>query len=67
VEVKKPFFIVILAILLTGIILFQLSDTTISVANTGAQNIQVSNIMSGAGNFSASATITITMTGILNE
>lgn len=64
---KKLFFIVILAILLTGIILFQLSDTTISVANTDSQDNQVTNIITGASNSSASATITITMTGVLNE
>jgi hypothetical protein len=58
---------VILAVLLIGIILFKLSDATISVASTGIQDNQVTNIMSGASNSSASATITITMTGVLSE
>lgn len=64
---KRISFIVILAILLTGLILSRLSDTAISVANTGIQNSEVDSTMSKAGNSSASASITITMTGVLNE
>jgi beta-lactamase regulating signal transducer with metallopeptidase domain len=65
--VKKSFFLVILAILLAGLILFRLSDTAISVADTVNFNNEVTSTMSKASNSPASATITITMTGILNE
>ena len=64
VEVKKPFFLVILATILAGLVLFRLGDTVISVADTGTPNNEVTSTTS---NSSASATITITMTGILNE
>jgi hypothetical protein len=67
VEVKRLSFVVILAILLTGLILFRLSDTTISVANTGAQNNEVISTMSEASNSSATATITITMYAVTDE
>jgi len=52
VEAKKP--LVILAILVAGLILFGLTDTAVSIADTGTSN-QVTN------NYSASTTITITM------
>jgi len=59
VEAKKP--LVILTILVSGPILFGLSDSVISVADTGNPNNEVT------GNSSASAAITITMTGVLDE
>jgi hypothetical protein len=67
VDVKRLFFIVILAILLAGLILFRLSDTAISVADSDTQDNEVTSSMNKAGNSSASATITITMTGVLDE
>ncbi len=63
---RRPFVLVILAILLAGLVLFGLSDTSISVADTGTSNKEITSSMSKASNSSASATITITMTGILN-
>ena len=47
--------------------LFGLSDTDISVADTGVPNDEVASSVSKANNSSASATITITMTGVINE
>ena len=63
VEAKKP--LVILAILVSGPILIGLSDSVISIADTGTPNNEVTS--NEASNFSTSATITITMTGISNE
>jgi len=59
--VKRLTVLVIPAILLAGMILFGLSDTAISVADTSTSNSEVRGGMSKAGNSSASATITITM------
>jgi hypothetical protein len=42
-------------------------DTAISVANTDVQDNEATSIMSGAGNSSASATITITMYDVACE
>ncbi len=64
---KRPVTIVILTILLVGLVLLGLNDTGISVADTGAPNNEVPSSASKAGNSSASATITITMTGVLDE
>jgi hypothetical protein len=63
----KRLVLIILAILLAGLILFRLSDAAISVADTYIPNNEVTSSVSKASNCSASATITITMTGILNE
>jgi hypothetical protein len=65
--VRKPFVLVILAILLAGLILFARSDAAISVADTGTRNNEVTSSASNPTNSSASATITITMTGILTD
>jgi hypothetical protein len=59
VEAKKH--LVIPAIQISRQILIGLSDSVISIADTSIPNNEVT------GNSSASATITITMTGILNE
>jgi hypothetical protein len=59
VEVKRPFFVVIL--ILIGIFLSGLSDTVISVEDIASPNNEVAGTISKAGNSSASATITITM------
>jgi hypothetical protein len=66
VDVKRLFFMVILAVLVTGLVLFGLSDNAISAANTGTQYHEVIGAVSEASNSSASASITITMTGVLN-
>jgi len=62
VEAKKP--LVILTILVSGPILSGLSDSVISIADTSNSNNEVTGSI---GNSSASATIMITMTGVLNE
>ena len=64
---KRPIFLVILAILLAGSVLLGLSDTDISVADTDVPNNEVTSSVSKASNSSASATITITMTGVIDE
>ena len=64
---QRPFFLTIPAILLVGLVLLGLSDMGISVANTGSPNNEVTTTMSKASNFSSSASIMITMTGVLNE
>jgi len=66
-EVNRTFFVIILAILLVGLILVGLNDTDTSVADASIPNNEVASSVSKAGNSSASATITITMTGILSE
>jgi len=62
---KRPFFLVSLAILVIGLALFGLSDTVISIADTSIPTNEVTS--SEANNASATATITITMAGVLNE
>ena len=62
VEAKNP--LVITANLVSGPILFGLSDSVISIADTGTSNNE---IISSSSNSSESATIMITMTGVLNE
>ena len=62
-----PFFLVILAIILAGLVLFGWSDAAISVADTATFNNKVTDGASQASNSSASATIAITMTGIADQ
>jgi hypothetical protein len=57
----------ILAMMLALLILFSLSDAAISTADTGAPDKEATSSVSKASNSSAGATISITMTGILNE
>ena len=64
---KKPFLLATLAIMLAGLVLFGLNDTSFSIADTGIPDNAVSSIVSKASNSSASAVITITMTGVLDE
>ena len=64
---KRPFFLVILAILLVGILLSGLSDNAVSVEDMASPNDEVVSSISKASNSSTSATITITMTGVLDE
>ena len=59
--------VVTLAILLVGSVLFGLSDTNIAIADTSIPDNEVASSISKAGNSSATATITITVTGVLNQ
>jgi hypothetical protein len=63
VEAKKP--LVILAIPVAGLVLFGLSDSVIFIADTSNSNNEATS--NETSNSSASATIMITMTGVLNE
>jgi len=63
--VKKPFLLATLAIILAGLVLFGLSDTSISTADTCVPDNEIAG--NEANNSSATATTTITMTGALNE
>jgi len=59
--VKRPFFLVTLAIILAGLVLFGLSDTVISVADRSIPDNEVATSVSTASNSSASGIITIRM------
>jgi len=65
--VKRVFFSVILAILLTGIPLSGLSDAAVAVEDVASPNSEVAISVSKASNSSVSATITITMTGVIDK
>jgi hypothetical protein len=67
VEVKKPSFAVILTIILVALFLLGFSDSAVSVDNTDILSTEVVSSASKAGNCSASATITITLTKVLEE
>ena len=64
---KRLFFVVILVIIFIGLPLLGLSDTVISSDDTASPNNEVAGSVSKASNSSASAAITITMTGVLDE
>ena len=64
---KKPFFAIILIIIIVGLFLSGLSDSAVSVGNTDAHSAEVASSANKGSNSSASATITITMTGVLDE
>jgi len=64
--VKRRINIVILAVLLIGSVLLGLNDTNIAVADTSAYDNETTSSVIKASNSSAGATITITMTGILD-
>jgi hypothetical protein len=57
----------IVGVLLAGLVLFRLSDTGVSIADTGVPNNEVTSSISKASNSSASATITITMYAMAND
>lgn len=59
--------VVTIAVLLIGLVLFGLSDTNISVADTSTPCNEISSSVSKVSNSSASATITITMYTVGNE
>jgi len=65
--VKRLVTVVNLAILPVRLVLFDLTDTDISVADTSIPNDEVTSRVSKVSNSSASTTITITVTGILDE
>jgi len=65
--VQRLLFVVILAIILVGLPPLVLSDTDISIANPDITNNEVTSNMNEVRNSSASASITITMTGTLSE
>jgi len=62
--VKRPVFLITLAILLAGLVLLGLSDTVISIADTSLSNNAVTS--SEANNASATGSIMITMTGVVD-
>ena len=62
---KRLVTVVTIAILLVAFVLLGLNDTDISVADARIPDNEVTSSVSG--NSSAGATITITMTGVLNE
>ena len=64
---RRLFFLTNLAIVLAGLVLFGLSDATISIADTSVPNNELNGSVSEASNASASATITITLTGIADQ
>jgi len=65
--VKRLFFVVILAIVFIGLPLLGLNDNAISSDDISVLNSEVTSSISKASNSSASAAITITMTGVLDE
>ena len=64
---KRLVISVTLTVILLGLILFELSDTGISVADTSIIDNGITSSMSEASNSSASATITITMYAVADE
>ena len=64
---KRPFVLVIPAIILAGIVLFGLSDTSFSIVDTSIPDNEVASRRSEANNASATATITIMMYSSPNE
>ena len=63
----KSFLLATVVILLTALVLFGLSDTSISIADTGVPDNEVTGSVSKASNSSSSATITITMYAVADE
>ena len=64
---KRLVTIVVLAILIVGLALSGLNDTRIAIADTSIPDNEAASNVSKASNSSASATITITMTGVTNK
>jgi len=64
---SEKLFLIIIAILLAGLVLLDLIDNVVSIPNASVSGKEVTGNMSETNNFSASATITIAMTEILNE
>ena len=64
---QKPFLLAAIAVMLAGLVLFGLSDTDISTADTGIPDNETTSSVNEASNSSASATITITMYAVADE
>lgn len=60
-DVKKPFLLTTLAIIVAGSISLELSNTSISITDTGVPDNEATSNIGKAGNPSASAAIVITM------
>lgn len=58
---RKLFFLVIPTITLVGLVVIGLGDTTTSIADTEIPDNEITTSQTEASNYSASATITITM------
>jgi len=65
--VKRPVVLAILVVVLTGLLLSGLTDTTTSTADTGIPDTELTTYQAEANNSSASATITITMYAVADE
>ena len=64
---KRLVTVVILEILLIWLVLLGISDTRISIADTGVSDNEIAGSVSKASNSSASATITITMYAVADD
>ena len=64
---KRLVTIIATAILIVGLALSGLNDIRIAIADTGIPDNELTTSQTQASNSSAGATITITMTGILDE
>ena len=64
---KRLFFVVILAVMLIGLPLLGLSDSVISSDDIANADNEATSSVNKTSDSSASTTITITMTGIINE
>ena len=67
VAVKRPFVIITPSILPIGLFLLGLSDSDISIADTGVPKNEVTSGASKASDSSAGAATAITVTGVLHE
>jgi hypothetical protein len=67
VEVKARFYLITLAIILVGLLVFVSSDTVISIADTSVPDNEVASSVGKASNSSASAGIVFTMTEAVDE
>jgi len=65
--VKRPLYLVTLAIIIVGLLVFVSSDTLISIADTTVPDNEVTSSVSKASNSSETAGIRITMTGVTDE
>ena len=66
-EVKKLISLIILVVILAGLPVLVVSDTGASVTDSNVPDNEITTSQIEASNSSASATITITMTGVLTE
>ena len=64
---KRLTFLIALVVILAGFSVSGMSDTDISLADSNIPHTDLTTSQTEAGNSSASAAITITMTGVINE